>query len=233
LVQRRCDAIYVGFTSTSGRIMVGHELKVSRSDWQHELDTPGKADPWHDACHEWWVVAPSTAIVDPATLPAGWGLMVPSTRSATRMDKIVKPALRADLTPPWWAVRSVMARQDTLRADAIRVAKAKAETEIRAEVERRVTERVKNGIMTSQQRWDVETAAAFRAAGIELTRGHGFADDHLGLNDLLPLVGLIRQNRDIEEIRHQLAERWGGAHQVLDAAQQLVKAVDALIPGGA
>lgn len=39
----RCDAIYVGFTSTSGRMLVGHELKVSRADWRRELDQPGKA----------------------------------------------------------------------------------------------------------------------------------------------------------------------------------------------
>lgn len=43
----RVDALYVGFTSTSGRRLVGHELKVSRSDWRHELDQPGKADGWH------------------------------------------------------------------------------------------------------------------------------------------------------------------------------------------
>ena len=31
-----CDAIWVGFTTTSGRILVGHELKVSRADWLND-----------------------------------------------------------------------------------------------------------------------------------------------------------------------------------------------------
>lgn len=67
-VQSRCDAIYVGFTSTSGRQLVGHELKVSRADWQHELDQAGKADFWHDNTHQWYVAAAvreARALIDP------------------------------------------------------------------------------------------------------------------------------------------------------------------------
>jgi hypothetical protein len=71
-IGQRCDAIYVGFTSSSGRLMVGHELKVSRSDWLHELARPGKADWWHDNCHEWWVVAATSDLVKPEELPPGW-----------------------------------------------------------------------------------------------------------------------------------------------------------------
>jgi hypothetical protein len=113
---RRADAIYIGFTSASGRIMVGHEVKVSRSDWRRELDTVGKADFWSDACHQWYVVAPDTSIVPPEELPAQWGLMVPSGRSKNRMQIVVKAPIKPAHTPPWAAVRSVMARGDTLRA---------------------------------------------------------------------------------------------------------------------
>lgn len=41
-----CDAIYIGFTTTSGRVLVGHELKVSRADWVKELNSPGNAFIW-------------------------------------------------------------------------------------------------------------------------------------------------------------------------------------------
>ena len=44
----RADALYVGFTSASGRILIGHEVKASRSDWLTELRKPGKADGWAD-----------------------------------------------------------------------------------------------------------------------------------------------------------------------------------------
>lgn len=116
----RCDAIFVGFTSTSGRILVGHELKVSRADWLHELSQPGKSDAWADACHEWWLVVPDPSIVHDGELPAGWGLMSPSRRSNTRMQVHAEAPRKPDShTPPWEAVRSIMARQDTLRAKAI------------------------------------------------------------------------------------------------------------------
>ncbi|MCV7226087.1 hypothetical protein [Mycolicibacterium komossense] len=116
---RQVDALYAGFTTTSGRILIGHELKVSRADWLTELKTPGKSDDWADQCHEWWLVVNDPAIVRPGELPAGWGLMSPG-RSKTRMDVHTvaerKPRTHA---PSWDATRSIIARQDTLRAQAI------------------------------------------------------------------------------------------------------------------
>ena len=104
---RRCDAIYVGFTSSSGRMLVGHEVKASRSDWLTELANPGKADAWADQCHEWWLITVPGVVRD-GELPAGWGLMVPGT-SKTRM-RVLTPARRhADRQPSWDAIRSVVA----------------------------------------------------------------------------------------------------------------------------
>lgn len=132
----RCDAVYVGFTSTSGRIMVGHELKISRADWRRELDHPGKADPWHDAVHAWYIVAPSADVVPVEEVPHGWGLMVPNTRTTTRMQILVKAADKPpDWSPPWNAVRSVMARHDTLRAQAIAKIEREAETKAREKLQ--------------------------------------------------------------------------------------------------
>jgi hypothetical protein len=112
---RRCDALFVGFTSTSGRLLIGHEVKVSRADWRKELDNAGKADVWADNCHAWYVVAPSTAIVPPDELPAGWGLMIPSPRSKTRMQIVVKAQVDHLRIPDWMTTRSIMARLDTLK----------------------------------------------------------------------------------------------------------------------
>lgn len=233
LAQSRCDAIYVGFTSTSGRLMVGHELKVSKADWQRELDAPGKADLWHDACHEWWVVAPSADIVDPETLPPGWGLMVPSGRSKTRMQTVVKAARRDDHQPPWWAVRSVMARRDTLRAAAIAAAREKARDDMRRELNKQLAARAPrtDETLTAQQQYDLRVVEAFRQAGIELTAGYGHEPHELGAESLKPLLPLIQKHRSLVRIREQLANRWSGASSIRDAAQRLVDAVDQL--GGA
>lgn len=112
----RADALFVGFTSASGRLLVGHELKVSRSDWLRELDKVGKADFWADNCHQWIIVAPGPEVVPADELPYGWGLMYPPRANARRMKVVVKATTR-DLTPSWQAVRSIMARVDTLRAE--------------------------------------------------------------------------------------------------------------------
>lgn len=131
---RRADALYAGFTSASGRILIGHEIKVSRSDWRNELTKVGKADAWADACHAWYIVAPSTEIVPPEELPDGWGLMLPPRTSRGRRMRIevkatVKPEEHA---PPWWAVRSLMARLETLGHQEV-VEQVKHLTEARVE----------------------------------------------------------------------------------------------------
>ncbi|WP_301121108.1 hypothetical protein [Mycolicibacterium fortuitum] len=148
----RADAIYVGFTSSSGRILVGHELKISRSDWLNELNKPGKADAWADQCHEWWLVVTDPGIVHPGELPADWGLMSPSPRSRNRMQ-IHTRAVRKDPAvhrPSWDAVRSIMAREDTLRAQAIERARADAYRAATAEVNERVEQRIKNELTQSE-----------------------------------------------------------------------------------
>lgn len=155
-----CDAIYVGFTTTSGRILVGHELKVSRADWVKELTTPGKSDGWADQCHQWYLVVGDPEIVRDGELPAGWGLMVPG-RSKTRMDIKVKAETKTGHNPSWLAVRSIMARQDTLRAASIAAARQRANEAAQAGVREQVDREVarQKGISP-----DVERARSLVAA---------------------------------------------------------------------
>lgn len=113
---QRCDALYAGFTNQSGRTLIGHEVKVSRADWVHEMDKPHKADRFVDSCHEWFLVVLDPAIVREGELPNGWGLMAPDPKARTRMRILVRP-IRTTVTPDWDVVRSMMARADTLAAD--------------------------------------------------------------------------------------------------------------------
>lgn len=120
--QRRCDAIYAGFTSASGRLLVGHEVKVSRSDWLAELKKVGKADFWHDNCHQWWLVVADQSIVHDGELPEGWGLMVPGG-NGKGIKKITAARTRADVEPSWTAMRSILSRFDTERVALIAAAR--------------------------------------------------------------------------------------------------------------
>lgn len=133
----RADAIYIGLTGTSGRLLVGHEVKVSRADWLAELRKPGKADAWADECHAWNLVTLPGVVAD-GELPEGWGLMLPG-KSKTRMQIATPARVYADRTPSWDAMRSITGRQDTLRAQATAAGIREARTEAQADIDERVT----------------------------------------------------------------------------------------------
>lgn len=56
--------------------LIGHEVKVARSDWLRELRDLSKAEEWSRYCHQWYIAAGDNAIVRPEELPQEWGLMV-------------------------------------------------------------------------------------------------------------------------------------------------------------
>lgn len=70
--------------------LIGHEIKVSRSDWLRELKDPSKSAPFVAVCAEWWLVVADRKIVKDGELPPGWGLMAP----AGDKFRAVVPALR-------------------------------------------------------------------------------------------------------------------------------------------
>lgn len=216
----RCDAIYVGFTSSSGRILVGHELKVSRADWLNELNKPGKADAWADECHEWWLVVNNPAIVHDGELPAGWGLMVPSPRSRNRMQ-IHTRAVRKDPgvhRPSWDAVRSIMARQDTLCAQTIEAARAGARDEAWAEMDRRVQEGIENelkhrGTPDTADLVDklkhIETALGGRIDWGAESRGYiRPGAEWIGLSELKLIADAVRAAGSIDRALRELSNRY-------------------------
>ena len=138
---RRADALYVGFFASRGKFLVGHELKVSRADWLHELAQPEKAETWFRECHSWYLVAIHESIVLEGELPPGWGLMVPGP-SKTRMRVLVQAEQRPITSPSWAATHAIVQRVDSLRMDAIVAAREKARLDADAEIEKRLEARL-------------------------------------------------------------------------------------------
>jgi hypothetical protein len=89
--RRRADLIWLP-TTTGARGLVGHEVKVSRSDILAELSDPTKTDPWMRYCTQWWLVVSDPALVDGLDLPATWGVMSPPSGRRTRTMTVVRPA---------------------------------------------------------------------------------------------------------------------------------------------
>lgn len=74
---RRCvDFVSIDCWPSGGIELHGHEVKVSRSDWLHELKQPEKAEAFKRYMDRWWLVVPDAKIVKPGELPQDWGLLV-------------------------------------------------------------------------------------------------------------------------------------------------------------
>lgn len=95
--KRRADAVWMPTTWSGGRELIGHELKVTRSDVLTELADPTKHDAWARYCHRWWLVVLYPALVDGLDVPEHWGIMAPPSGRRTRSMTIVRPAPK--LTP--------------------------------------------------------------------------------------------------------------------------------------
>lgn len=226
----RADALYVGFTSTSGQMLVGHELKVSRSDWLAELSSPGKADQWAENCHEWWLVT-LPGVVRDGELPPGWGLMVPG-RSKTRMAVIQPAPRRLDVRPSWDATRSIMARLDTLQSVQLREVRAEAAQTIVTETAKRVeaalqvkkmaepdTEALRELVMRYE--------TALGALGARLVPWTPDCKPPVTDEQLAAMSMLLAHSSSVEHAARRLGDRW--QRRVLGDIGDAVKTLDDLL----
>lgn len=93
---RTADALAMGLWPSRGLHLHGFEIKVSRSDWAHELKQPQKAEEIARYCHFWWLAVPDAEIVRDGELPAPWGLIAVGSGA----PKIVKQATLAEHPMP-------------------------------------------------------------------------------------------------------------------------------------
>lgn len=89
---RRADLVWMPTTVTTRDRLVGHEIKVTRSDVMAELADPTKADAWAKCCTRWWLVVADPALVDGLDVPEMWGVMAPPSGRRTRTMTVLRPA---------------------------------------------------------------------------------------------------------------------------------------------
>ncbi|MBU8820467.1 hypothetical protein KL864_31830 [Mycolicibacterium goodii] len=225
---RRADAVFVGFTAASGRCLVGYELKTSRDDWRRELARGAqKADGWADQCHEWWIVVSDPAIVRDGELPQGWGLMSPPTGGGHRMTVHVKAHRKSGHTPSWDAVRAIMSRSETLRAEAIKSQlwqlKIEAQRDARRDVEAEYAARRTPDVAELQRR----IALIEDALGARLDWGDGGMLTHgVSVQDLVRFGAAVREYGNITATVEAITERARG--QVAAVCRQAEYLVSAL-----
>lgn len=124
---RSADAMTVGMYRSRGLQIEGFEIKISRSDWLHEMKQPGKSEVWLRHCHRWWLVTHDANIVLPGELPPSWGMLVLGARG--RLDAVhVAPSLHPEpLTMRAMTALMHAGRQQVIAGEAERIRVAKAE----------------------------------------------------------------------------------------------------------
>lgn len=97
--RRRADLLVapISIAGSKADTLIGHEIKVTRSDVMAELADPTKADPWMRYCTRWYLVVSDPALIEGLTIPDLWGVMAPPSGRRTRSMTILREAPK--LTP--------------------------------------------------------------------------------------------------------------------------------------
>jgi hypothetical protein len=90
--RRKADLIWQSVTKAGEYRLVGHEVKVSRSDVIAEIQDPTKAEAWMQFCDQWWLVVSDPEILKGLEIPETWGIMAPPSGRLKRSMTVVKPA---------------------------------------------------------------------------------------------------------------------------------------------
>jgi len=90
---RTADALAMSLWPSRGLELIGFELKVSRSDWLHELKQPEKAEEIYQFCDKWYLIISDESIIQDGELPSTWGLMIANGRGGSIKIKKESPQL--------------------------------------------------------------------------------------------------------------------------------------------
>ena len=74
---RRIDWFGVHTWQSRNARTIAVEIKVSRADFQRELDDPSKRLPWEETASEFWFCCAKGVVEDVSEIPDGCGLWVP------------------------------------------------------------------------------------------------------------------------------------------------------------
>ncbi len=110
------DALVIPLWPSRGHYLHGIEIKVSRSDWLHELKSASKSSAIIKHCATWTLATPD-GIVEDGELPPGWGHIIVG---GAKNKHISKPRHRdgAEEVPP--LIMSLIANMAKSKSKAIR-----------------------------------------------------------------------------------------------------------------
>lgn len=178
--RRRADLIWMPATIAGGTGLVGHEVKVSRSDVLAELADPTKAEPWAQYCTRWWLVVADPALVAGLDIPEAWGIMAPPSGRRTRTMTVVRqaPALKPTEPAPGYARLAAWEMYRHAEAEAALRRDLEYATARLDDAEKRAHTAVVAGVVSNEA---ARVAKIVRA--IENAAGRGWLYTREGLDD--------------------------------------------------
>lgn len=165
-----CDFLAVNTFVGRGMELIGHEVKVSLSDWKAEVVQLEKAERFARYCRRWYVAVPSAlAAKIKDEVPPAWGLLSLSDKG--RWSEVVKaPAREPETVPEWWWIGWLAQFDRQAKRSVPNLVHAAMEAE-RASTEQRITEIVNGRMSAAQHRVEALQENAVRlaeATGIDL-----------------------------------------------------------------
>lgn len=95
--ENTADAMVFGDWPSTGNVLHGFEVKVSRADWLNEVRNPNKNNSVKSYCNFWWLVIADENMVKPDELPDDWGMMI--WQGKNKRLKVVKKAPKLEPQP--------------------------------------------------------------------------------------------------------------------------------------
>lgn len=213
------DAVSFGLWPSHGHLIEGIEIKVSRSDFLHEMKRPDKSFPVYRYCHRWWLATPM-GMVKPEELPPTWGLLELTSTGALRAK--VKAPLLTPEEPSMSFVAALLRRHAGRDDDMYRVAREAELSKMRADIEehgKREFERERHRRQEEVLRANETILAIKDATGID------FASYRTAKPD--PFIAAIKFLTDSNWTAEFTADRIKQLRNTLTAA---VKGIDAFLP---
>jgi hypothetical protein len=190
----------------------GFEVKVSRGDWQRELQKPEKAEAIMRYCDHWWIVTPKGLVRD-GELPPTWGLYELDGRGL----RCAVQAPKLDATPLTREFVAAMVRRAGQADDAAVRVQAQQIVEQRTRFHKDECDRIRREAGERADRYEGLIRDLEAATGVECRR---FVD----AKGLAAAAGLV----------HKLGvvSTYGGLRGLANQMRATVEKIEAVIPAG-
>lgn len=222
---RTADALALSLWPSRGNHLIGFELKVSRSDWLHELKDPAKAEAIAQYCDMFYLVISDSKVIDIAEVPKTWGVLVASNGTVkTLREAPLLEAKAMDRTFLCGFMRNVdesIARQYTPTVEVSKIIEERVESGLDART---------SSLKYESERYKklVENLGKFRdASGLDLEKLEYNWTDPVKLGEAVHIV----MNNDIDRIIDDLDFTKSRVKTILDNINTQLNGLEDFVAG--